>query len=81
MAQRFEDAARSTTNPTLFAIHDHRRPVSRSRGDSFHATEPTKRNCYYCKRLGRFAVILFVFIIFAFIFVLFNLRFYGSISR
>ncbi|TNN15397.1 hypothetical protein EWB00_001281 [Schistosoma japonicum] len=42
MAQRFEDTARSTTNPTLFTIHDRRRPVSRGRGDSFHATEPTK---------------------------------------
>ncbi|TNN14852.1 hypothetical protein EWB00_001830 [Schistosoma japonicum] len=42
VAQRFEDAAKSTTNPTLFTIHDRRRPVSRGRGDSFHATEPIK---------------------------------------
>ncbi|KAH8876832.1 Retrovirus-related Pol polyprotein from transposon opus [Schistosoma japonicum] len=30
--------------------------MSGGRGDSFHATEPTKRNCDYCKRFGRFAV-------------------------
>ncbi|KAK4469996.1 hypothetical protein MN116_000019 [Schistosoma mekongi] len=56
MAQRFEDAARSTINPTLFTIQHRRRPVSKGRGDSFHTTEPTKRNCYYCKRFGMFAV-------------------------
>ncbi|TNN09861.1 hypothetical protein EWB00_005912 [Schistosoma japonicum] len=56
VAQRFEDAAKSTTNPILFTIHDRQRPVSRGRSDSFHAAEPKKQNCYYCKRFGRFAV-------------------------
>ncbi|TNN17507.1 Gap-Pol polyprotein [Schistosoma japonicum] len=40
VAQRFEDAAKSTTNPILFTIHDRQRPVSRGRSDSFHAAEP-----------------------------------------